>query len=73
MSATAEQLLADVRGLMRLACVRQYELAERLGISAKHMNQIFTGKVGLTFDMADRIADALGCELDASLRIRHER
>lgn len=67
----AEQFLADADGMMLLSCVRQYELAGRVGVTPKHMNQIFGGKVRLTFDMADRIAEALNLEVDVRLVVRH--
>ena len=59
----AAQFIADAQELMRLAAVRQYELAARLGITPKHMNQLFKGKVRMTMDQADAIAAALGYRL----------
>jgi plasmid maintenance system antidote protein VapI len=61
--STAKQFVTDAQELMRLAAVRQYELAERLGITPKHMNQLFKGKVRMTIDQADAIAAALGYRL----------
>lgn len=65
--STATDLLEMFREVMYLACVRQYELAARVGVSPKHMNQIFTGKVVLSVDMADRIADALNVRIAVGL------
>lgn len=68
----AQQFLADADGVMLLSCVRQYELAGRVGVTSKHMNQIFSGKVRLTFEMADRIAGALNLALDVRLVVPHQ-
>lgn len=38
----------------------QVQLAERLGISKKHLNRLIRGKVGLTDEMAFRLATVLG-------------
>lgn len=65
--STATALLAMFDEVMRLACVRQYELADRIGVSPKHMNQVFKGKVRLSVDMADRIAGALNVRIAIGL------
>lgn len=70
---TGDAFLQMIGEVMRLACVRQYELASRVGVSPKHMNQIFNGKVRLTFDMADRIADALNVRIAIGLDPRGGR
>lgn len=67
----AEQFIADTRALLELVGVRQYELARRLGISAKHLNFLLNGKVRMTLDHAEAIASALGCDLEVRFVLRH--
>jgi HTH-type transcriptional regulator/antitoxin HigA len=40
--------------------LRQSEVAERAGISAKHLNQLFNGSIGVTGDIAVRLERVLG-------------
>lgn len=67
----AEQFAADARAAMRIAAVWQYELAGRLGVTPKHLNQLLKGKVRLRLDHAEAIADALGYDLDVRFVLRH--
>lgn len=57
---------------MRAAGVTQRDLAEMLGISEKHMSQLFRGRVQLTFPMADRIASLLGLRLHTRVMVPDE-
>lgn len=41
----------------------QATLAERLGMSEKHVSNVLTGRVGLSFDLAERMLGALGRRL----------
>jgi plasmid maintenance system antidote protein VapI len=70
---TGRAFLAMAEEIMLMSCVRQYELAERVGVTPKHMNQIFGGKVRLTMDMADRMADALNVRIAIGLDPRGVR
>lgn len=53
-----------VREALRQALIEQditqKELAERLGVTQKHISQVLSGKSGLSFDFAERCAAALG-------------
>lgn len=53
-------LLADE---LRAAGVSQAEAARRLGVTAKHMSQMLTGRAPLSLVWADRIAAACGRDL----------
>lgn len=41
----------------------QATLADLMGISAKHMNLIWHGKSGMSWEMADRWAETIGVKL----------
>lgn len=71
MVSASEQFIADARAALRLTDVRQYELAAQLGVTPKHMNQLLKGKVRMTVDYAEAIADALGFDLDVRFVLRH--
>jgi plasmid maintenance system antidote protein VapI len=48
---------------LRAAGISQAEAARRLGVTAKHMSQMLTGKAPLSLAWADQIAAACGREL----------
>jgi transcriptional regulator with XRE-family HTH domain len=49
--------------------VTQAELARRVGITPKHVNQTLHGYAGLGLDLADRMLAALDCELVVGLHV----
>lgn len=57
----------DIRSLLtgelRAAGLSQAEAARQLGITAKHMNQMLTGRAPLSLAWADEIAALCGREL----------
>jgi len=55
---------------LRTAGLSQAEAARRLGITAKHMNQMLTGKAPLSLAWADQIAALCGRELLVGSRVR---
>jgi transcriptional regulator with XRE-family HTH domain len=65
-------LAGDVRWEIRLALalnnVSQAELARRLGLSKKHVNQMLTGKTAVSLDMAEQMLGAVGWTLLVSAR-----
>lgn len=48
--------------------VKQGELAERLGVSRKHVNEVINGRAGISPDMAARLEMVTGIPTDAWLR-----
>jgi plasmid maintenance system antidote protein VapI len=71
---TAEERFVELVHMAQgLACVRQYELAERIGVSPKHMNHLLKGKVRMTISQAERIADVLGYDLEVRFVLRPPR
>lgn len=50
-------------GELQAAGLSQAEAARRLGITAKHMNQMLTGRAPLSLAWADDIAELCGREL----------
>jgi plasmid maintenance system antidote protein VapI len=63
-----EMVLAEVRA----AGARQVEIAEEIGITEKHVSQMFTGKVGMSVDMAERILRACGRSLVLATTLSEE-
>lgn len=55
-------------GELRSARLSQAEAARRLGLSAKHLNQMLTGRAPLSVEWADQIADLCGRDLLAASR-----
>jgi predicted transcriptional regulator len=53
---------------LRAAGVSQAEVARTLGITAKHMSQMLTGKAPLSLAWADEIAAACGRDLVVASR-----
>ena len=66
-------LADDVRGevLVALHSTRtsQAELARRLHLSNKHVNQTLLGRAGLSLDLAERMMGVLGYRL--TVRVEH--
>lgn len=56
-------LKAEVRARLRARNVTQASLAECLGITAKHLNQVLGGKVTGSPDLLARMAEAMGLEI----------
>ena len=52
-----EQLRTQVRAALKASGRKQIWIAEKLGISPKHLSQMLTGRVSLTVDWAQRIAE----------------
>lgn len=60
----AERFRVAVKAHMRAFGTSQRRLAESLGMTEKHVSQVLRGRVTMTFLMAERIAGALGMQLD---------
>lgn len=56
---------AAIEAIRKPLGIKQGELAERAGISPSHMNKIEHGVEIPRIETAARIAQALGCSLDA--------
>jgi transcriptional regulator with XRE-family HTH domain len=57
------QLKAEVRTRLKARHVTQASLAEYLGITSKHMNQVLGGKVTGSPDLLARMAEAMGLQI----------
>lgn len=62
MTATSaeEQLRTQVRAALKACGLKQIWIADKLGISQKHLSQILTGRVSLTLDWAEKILTLCG-------------
>jgi transcriptional regulator with XRE-family HTH domain len=56
-------LRAEVSARLRARHVTQASLAGHLGISAKHLNQVLSGKVTGSPDLLARMAEAMGMQI----------
>jgi transcriptional regulator with XRE-family HTH domain len=56
-------LRAEVRARLEARHVTQASLAEYLGITAKHVNQVLGGKVTGSPDLLARMAEAMGMQI----------
>lgn len=63
----SEALRTTVRELVRESGLKQAFIAERIGITEKHMSQMLLGKAALTVDWAQRIVDV--CRVPLRLNI----
>jgi plasmid maintenance system antidote protein VapI len=73
MDGIANSLRAVLADELRAARVSQAEAARRLGISAKHMSQMLTGRAPLSLAWADEIAAVCGRELVVGTRLRSDQ
>jgi DNA-binding transcriptional regulator YdaS (Cro superfamily) len=65
---TAEDdLRTQVRATLAATCISQAEAARRLGLSAKHLNQMITGRAPLSLGWAEAILATCGMRLVISL------
>ncbi|MDX3520748.1 helix-turn-helix transcriptional regulator [Streptomyces scabiei] len=55
-----DELREKTRAAIRASGIKQIWIADRLGISEKHLSQMLTGRVTLTLDWAQRIAALCG-------------
>lgn len=67
---SAAAVRGALRAFMRANGITQRQLAARLGVTEKHVSQVFRGHIRLTFVMADAIAEAVGFELQFVLADR---
>jgi transcriptional regulator with XRE-family HTH domain len=58
-----QQLRGEVRARLKGQRATQLGLAERLGITPKHLNQMLTGKVTGSPEMLERMARAVGLQI----------
>ncbi|GAA0501032.1 helix-turn-helix transcriptional regulator [Streptomyces olivaceiscleroticus] len=58
--AAQDALHEQVRAAVKAAGLKQVWIAERLGITPKHLSQLLTGRVPLSLDWADRILALCG-------------
>lgn len=56
-------LRAEVRARLEARRVTQASLAEHLGITPKHVNQVLSGKVTGSPDLLARMAEAMGMQI----------
>jgi transcriptional regulator with XRE-family HTH domain len=57
------QLRAEFRGRLEARHVTQASLAEHLGITSKHVNQVLSGKVTGSPGLLARMAEAMGLQI----------
>jgi transcriptional regulator with XRE-family HTH domain len=69
-SAAEDALRALVRGAIQGAGLKQKFIAERLGVSEKHLSQMLTGRAVLTLDWAERILALAGKRLVIDVEAR---
>jgi transcriptional regulator with XRE-family HTH domain len=69
-SLVAVKLLKDIRAEMERQGVTQKELAKRLGCTAPNVRQLLYSNPGLRISTAERLANALGFDLDVRLVAR---
>jgi len=58
-----------LRGVLEERGIRQSELAERTGLTAKHINQIVSGSIGISTDVAVLLERALDAEAGFWMRV----
>ncbi len=58
--SAAERYRAQVKRHMKAHSVTQRMLAAAMGVTEKHMSQVFRGRIRLTFELAEEIATHLG-------------
>lgn len=58
-----DALRAEVSNCVALSGLSQAKIARTVGITAKHMSQVLTGKATLSADLAAQIAEACGRDL----------
>lgn len=63
-----ESFIDKVKSVMSDCGVSQAELARRLSISRQAVFHMLSGEDGITFDRAERVADALGFELEFDMK-----
>lgn len=64
MTTDQQEIAARIRQLRKAKDVKQYELAQRIGITRPHMCQLENAQFGVTLDIARRLARELGVTLD---------
>ena len=50
----------QIRATIKASGLKQIWIAQQLGVSQKHLNQMLTGRISLTLDWAQRIATVCG-------------
>lgn len=66
------QLRETIRQRLADRDMTQAELAERLGITQKHMSSLLTGKTALSLDWAERILNVLGGTINITVKVNDE-
>lgn len=61
-----------LRATLEKENIRQSELAERTGLSSKHINQIIQGNIGISADVAVLLEKVLGGDAELWLRLDRE-
>ncbi len=62
--ASERRVRDAIRYALDQSGMTQVELAERAGVTQKHISQVLSGKSGLSFDFAERLLGILGRRLD---------
>lgn len=62
-----ERLLADVKAMIEEAGIKQVHIAQKLGISQKHLSHLLTGRSTLSVHWVEQIASVCGHSLDIRL------
>jgi predicted XRE-type DNA-binding protein len=65
-----EKLNLHVRTAVKESGLKQVVIANRVGITAKHLSQMMTGAVDVGIDMGERILAELGRTLDVQMAAR---
>jgi plasmid maintenance system antidote protein VapI len=60
MADSSDTLRAQIQAAVKASGLKQIWIAERLGVSQKHLSQMLLGRVVLTLDWAQRIASVCG-------------
>lgn len=58
----------QVKAAVKASGLKQVWIAERLGVSEKHLSQLLTGRVVMSLEWAERILGLCGMELVVSVR-----
>ena len=66
-TGSAAVIRAELKAFMRQHKITQRWLAAELGVTEKHISQVFRGHIRMTFVLADTIAAALGAALQVQV------
>lgn len=67
MTTAEDELRTQIRATLAAVGISQAEVARRLGLSNKHLNQMITGRASLTLGWAENILATCGMRLVVSI------